>query len=125
MAKWIKQKEDENNCGQIAISVITGRPLKTVIKIIGHNSYTTTRELAKCLNKLRYKCPNRLRRLKNKPKLAIGKLSLRWEKRDWHWVVIINNKIYDGIWGNSKGEADYNSIGKITSYLPILKKKDK
>ena len=79
--KWIKQKENKNNCGQIAVAVITGCSIKKVTKAIGCKSYTNTQELANGLRKLRFKCSSRLKVLKNKPKVAIAKLKYSGTKK--------------------------------------------
>jgi len=72
--KWKKQY-DKRNCGQIAVAVITGQPLREVYEIIGHDGGTKTKDLARALRKFGYSCPNKLKKLKEKPKLAIGKLN--------------------------------------------------
>jgi len=94
MRKWIKQ-DKRRCCGQIAVAVITGRSLKYIIKLIGHDHGTQTRELARVLWKLGYKCPSRLKRLKERPKLAIAKLSHKL-RHGWHWVVIDRKKFMMG-----------------------------
>lgn len=115
--RFRKQYKD-NNCGQIALSVITGESLKEIIKLVGHNSSTKTKTLIRVLRELKYKCPNRLIKLKQKPVLAIAKLSYP-DKSNWHWVVINKDKIYDGLNGNRKGEVNWHPSRRITSYLPI------
>lgn len=90
--KWKKQY-NKPNCGQIAVSVITGKPLKEVYKIIGHDSWTSTKDLTRALYFLGWDSSHKLIRLKknDRPQLAIGKLSFpskgktkkKWLK-DWH-----------------------------------------
>ena len=118
--KWIKQPR-KPICGQVAVAVITGKPLKEIFKIIGHKHGTKTRELAKVLRKLGYTCPYRLKILKQKPKLAIAKLKHKL-RRGWHWVVIDGDKIYDGVNGIKSGKVKWKRGYKLTSYLPIEKK---
>lgn len=105
----------QSNCGQIALAVITGKPLKEIYKLIGHNDYTNTRDLSKVLRKLGYKCPSKLQRLSEAPELGIGKLTFPNEKRDWHWVVIDNGKVIDGT------DTIAQKGMRLTSYLPITK----
>lgn len=119
--KWKKQY-DKRNCGQIAVAVITGKSLRKVYEIIGHDKATSTKDLAKALRKFGYSCPNRLKRLKEKPKLAIAKLSHKL-RSGWHWIVIDRNKIYDGNYGTKNGTVKWKQGHKVTSYLPIKKRK--
>lgn len=117
--KWKKQY-NKNNCGQIAVSVITGKSLREVYKVIGHDGGTKTIALTKALKYFGYDCPNKLKTLKEKPKLAIAKLSHKL-RYGWHWVVIDKDRIYDGAAGNKKGQVNWKRGHKITSYLPIKK----
>jgi len=119
--KWLKQY-NKPNCGQIALAVITKKSVRQIYKLIGHDHNTKTKELAKVLRKLGYKCPNRLKIFKEKPKLAIGKLCHKLRKHNWHWVVIYNNKIYDGVNGTKNGNVKWKRGYKITSYLAIKRK---
>ena len=118
MYKWIKQP-DKPLCGQIAVAVIGKCSIKKAIKLIGKDGYTKTKDLARGLKKLGFKCPTRLKVLKNKPELAIGKLSYPDTKYNWHWVVVYKNKIFDGINGNRWGKVKWEKNWRITSYLPI------
>ena len=119
--RFHKQIKGVYNCGQIALCVITGKPLEEIIELVGHNGYTKTKDLARVLHKLGYICPTKLRRLGTKPELAIARLSYP-NTRYWHWVVIHKDKIYDGRNGNEKGEVKWRKGLKITSYLPITMK---
>lgn len=116
---WIKQPEKSRICGQIAVAVIAGISVEDSIKLIGKRFGTSTKDLAKALLKLGYKCPNRCKRLKEKPKLAIAQVHKPVRKSGWHWVVVHENKIYDGIDGNPDGTVNWTKGQKITSYLPI------
>jgi hypothetical protein len=120
--KWIKQGS-KRNCGQIAVAVITGESLEKVSYVIGHDHGTKTKELAKALRFFGYDCPDRLQRLKERPKLAIAKLST-YGKSSWHWVVIDGDKIYDGVNGTESGTVNWtwSNCKRITSYLPIKKR---
>ncbi len=119
--KWRKQGY-KPNCGQIAVAVITGKSLREVYNVIGHDYSTRTKDLARALRFFGYDCPDRLRRLKERPKLAIAKLTLP-KSSGWHWVVIDGDKIYDGINGTANGKVIWETGKRITSYLPIEKKK--
>lgn len=120
---WINQKKGSMNCGQIALSHLTGVPYKRIIKMVGHDTSTHTTELAKVLRKLGYKCHNRLRAFKkNKPQLAIAKITIP-HSSNWHWVAVVGNKIYDGANGNRYGKAKWKKGWRITSYLPVEKRK--
>ena len=118
--KWIKQKDNGKNCGQIAVAVITGCSIKKADEAIRCKKYTNAKELSNGLRKLGYKCPSRLKVLKNKPKIAIAKLK-KPNKSNWHWVVIYKDKIYDGYYGNKDGEVSWEDSWRITSYLPVEK----
>lgn len=118
--RW-RQQYDIPNCGVIAVAVIADCSIKKAIEVIGKNGNTKTKDLARGLEKLGYECPERLQRLKERPKLAIAKLSIPNTHR-WHWVVIGGDKIYDGVHGNKKGEVSFPEGYRITSYLPITKK---
>lgn len=116
---WIKQFPDTKNCGQIALAVITGLTLRNIYSLIGHTNGTKSKEIIKVLKLLGYNCPDKCKRLKNKPKLAIAKLRHPKEKSNWHWIVIDGDKIWDGLMGNKDGTVTWNKGHKITSYLPI------
>lgn len=116
--KW-KRQGSKRNCGQIAVSVVAGKSLKEIYKIIGHDSGTDTWELARALRKLGFRCPSRLRRMKQRPQLAIAKLHAPYMKSHWHWVVVHGDRIYDGVWGTSAGTVKWKRGLRITSYLPI------
>jgi hypothetical protein len=117
---WIKQPEKSRICGQIAVAVITGISVEESKKLIGKNFGTNTKDIAKALRKMGYKCPNRCKRLKEKPKLAIAQVRKPSKKSGWHWVVIHEDKIYDGIDGNPDGTVNWIKGQRITSYLPII-----
>jgi hypothetical protein len=119
MRTWLKQPDGKNQCGQVAVAVIAGITLKNSIKLIGKKGCTATKDLAKALRLLGYKCPNRLQR-KPKPILGLGHLRYPGETRS-HWVTLDGDKIYDGIYGTPDGKVHWKKDWKITSYLPISK----
>lgn len=111
MYRWKKQP-DRPVCGQIAVSVIANCSMKKAIKVIGKDKYTKTKDLARGLKKLGFKCPLRLKVFKkNKPELAIAKLSYPDTKHQWHWVVVYKDKIFDGNYGNKLGKVKWEKIG--------------
>ncbi len=116
--KWIQQPP-KPICGQVAVAVIADISLEESIKVVGKKGSTTTKDLVKALRKLGYKCPDRCKKMP-KPKLAIGQLH-RKNFSGWHWVVVSDNKIYDGINGNPDGTVSWPLDWRITSYLPITK----
>ncbi len=121
MYKWKKQP-NRPICGQVAVSVIANCSIKKAIEIIGKDKTTKTKDLAKGLRKLGFKCSTRLKVLKNKPELAIGRLKNRKSNYSWHWVVIYKDKIFDGNYGDKFGKVKWKKGWRITSYLPVEKK---
>ena len=115
--KWKKQ-HGKPNCGQIALSVITGKSLKEIYKIVGHDGSTKTKELASCLKHFGYNTHTRLKVLKTKPQFAIGKLKYP-NRVNWHWVVVDGEKIYDGIHGTNSGKVKWKRGWKLSSFLEI------
>lgn len=118
--RWRKQGTIPN-CGVIAVAVVADCSIKKAVEAIGLNGRASTTDLARGLRKLGFKCPSRLKVLKNKPKLAIGKLKNRKWGSHWHWVVIYKDKIFDGNFGNKYGKVNWKKGWRITSYLPITK----
>ena len=107
------------NCGQIAVAVITNKSVKEIENFIKRpNKGTKTKHLARALKHYGFDCGHRLIPLKKKPALALAKLHFP-EKRNWHWVVIYKDKIYDGVWGKKDGTVTWPPECRITSYLPI------
>ena len=127
MRHWINQPEGSKLCGQIAVAVVAKTSLKKVIKLIGHEKATTTRELAKALHALGYKCPMRCVRIsKNVPISNLAICHLRTDRKSgWHWVVKDGIRFYDGCVKEcfgKRGEVDWPSHWRITSFLPITEK---
>ncbi len=118
MRRWIKQPDDSNQCGQVAVAVVTGITLKQSIRIIGKKGCTNTKDLVFALRFLGYKCPRKCKKMP-RPPLAIAKLRAPDRKNGWHWVVVDGDKIYDGIDGNERGQIIWKYGWKLTSYLPI------
>lgn len=122
MPKWIPQLSKKKNCGQIALSVVTDLPLEEITKVVNKKGCTRTKDLVIALRKLGYSCPNRCRKFKLPlPNLAIAQLRIPYRKSGWHWVAIVNGRIYDGIFGSFDGTVKWPLGAKMTSLLPIEK----
>lgn len=107
----------------IAVAVIAGIPVNVAAEHIGKDGATTTKQLVRGLRSLGYECPDRLQRIP-RPPLAIAKLTNPKRRGGWHWVVVDEDKIFDGINGKPDGTVDWNKGDRITSYLPITKRAD-
>ncbi|HTU33696.1 MAG TPA: hypothetical protein VMF66_07830 [Candidatus Acidoferrum sp.] len=121
MLQWRRQDPTTHTSGQIAVAVITGRPVEDVIEKVGHSHRTTTRELAGVLDHYGFLCPRRCVPLgdpKDLPRLGIAQVHSGRSSR-WHWIAIENGRIFDGIWGDAYGIVDWPSDFHITCYLPI------
>lgn len=122
MRTWIKQDPKKKNCGVIAVAVIAGVTLEEAAKAIGKNGATTTKQLVKGLRALGYECPDRCTKFKLPlPQMAIAQMHDPNRKSGWHWVSIVDAKIYDGLFGNEDGTVRWPLGCKMTSYLPIKK----
>jgi len=118
--KWRKQKPKKRNCGIIAVAIIANCSIKKAEEAIGKTGRTKTKDLQRGLRNLGYNCPSKLKRLKNRPELAIAKLKYP-NSHNWHWVVIYKEKIFDGVYGDKNGNVKWDEGDKISSYLPIEK----
>ena len=114
---WKKQRKGSRCCGQIAVSIILNKSLSATFELFGKNKCTETKDLIRVLRKQNIKCSDKLKR-KMSSKLAIAKLKYP-NKTCWHWVVIHNKKIYDGIYGKRDGTVKWKKTWRITSYLEI------
>ncbi len=119
MRTWIEQKPKKKNCGVIAVAVVASIPVNVAAEHIGKDGTTTTKQLVKALRKLGYKCPDRLKRMP-RPPLGIAKLTDP-KRKNWHWVVVDGDKIYDGINGKDDGTVNWKDGWRMTSYLSISK----
>jgi hypothetical protein len=121
MRRWHSQDPRRRTSGQVAVAVITGRPVEEIIERIGHTHHATTRELARVLGQYGYLCPGRCiaaNELKELPKLGIAQVHST-QSSGWHWVALEDGHIFDGIWGDGYGVVNWPSHFRITSYLPI------
>jgi len=121
MRRWVRQDSRTRTSGQVAVAVVTERPVEEIIKRVGHSHHTTTRELAAVLDHYGYLCPRRCVPVKDPrdiPKLAIAQVHSNRSSR-WHWVAIEDGRIFDGLWGDAYGVVEWTSDFRITCYLPI------
>ena len=121
MRRWRRQDTKTRACGQVAVAVITGRPLDEILIRVGHSHQATTRELARVLDYCGYLCPSRCLPVKDPrslPKLAIAQVHSNRSAR-WHWVAIEQGRIFDGVWGDAYGGVAWPRDFRITSYLPV------
>ncbi len=128
--KIVRQPKDSKICGHCCLSMITGKSIPTIIKLIGHEEGTTTKELVRILKKLKIKSGKRLKVIKDYselPEKAIVKIKYKYS-RNWHWVVFYKGLIYDpgfkrgGVYEINKlyNKGRYPTTAKITSYLEIF-----
>jgi len=121
MRQWLRQDPKKRTSGQVAVAVITGRPVEEIIERVGHAHHATTQELASVLDHYGFLCPRRCVPVKDPrdlPKLAIAQVHSPQSSR-WHWVVIENGRIFDGTWGDAYGVVDWPNEFRITCCLPI------
>lgn len=121
MLRWIRQDAKTRTSGQVAVAVITGRPLEEILERIGHSHQATTRELARVLDQYGFLCPSRCVRAKDPrdlPKLALAQVHSSRSARS-HWVAVEDGRIFDGIWGDAYGVVDWPADFRITCYVPI------
>lgn len=112
----VKQPADSKLCGHCCVATVIGKPLKYVIKKIGHENGTTTKELMSFFRE--YK-----KHLKEEDSMSIcAARPVGKNKGNWHWVVSMGGRVYDpnyGCW--LKKEAWELETGlKITSWNTII-----
>lgn len=121
MLRWQRQNPDKRMSGQVAVAVITDRPVEEIIHRVGHSHHTTTRELVGVLEHYGFLCPRRCVRARDYgdlPRLAIAQVHTICSS-PWHWVAVENGRIFDGVWGDPYGIVEWPRDFRITSYLPI------
>ena len=121
MRRWCRQDPKTRTSGQVAVAVITGRPVEEIIERLGHGRQAATRELAAVLGQYGYLCSDRCtpaKKFRELPKLAIAQVHSS-RSSHWHWVAVENGHIFDGIWGDAYGVVDWPNHFRLTSYLPI------
>ncbi len=121
MRRWCRQEAGTCTSGQVALAVITGCPVEEATQCVGHSHHATARELARALDHYGYLCPSRCVHAKDPrelPKLVLAQVHSTRSSR-WHWVVVENGRIFDGIWGDAYGVVDWPRDFRITCYLAI------
>lgn len=107
------------NCGQIAISNLTGLTLEEVTEAIGHDGPTRTKDLSRVLNDFGFPCGEKLDPLCERPRYGLAKAAIpsiysgKIKGRDWHWLAVVDFILIDG----RRQKLAPNS--RITSYLEV------
>lgn len=115
-------------CGHCCISMLSGVSVKKIIKMVGRDTGTSTKEMVRVLRKLKIKSGKKLRVVSKKSSLpAKAILKIKYPKKsNWHWVVVYKGMIHDpgasrgGIYPIEKLHERYDPKVKISSYLEIF-----
>jgi len=124
MIELVIQPKGSSICGHCCVAMITGKPLETVIKVIGHQHGTRTKEIHKAFGAFGIKTPPKLTRFTNHsglPSLGVVKITYDWRKSSGHWMVIEYPVCYcpSGSilhWTEYLGKSPK---GRLTSFLTI------
>ncbi len=129
--KLVNQPKQSRLCGHCCVAMIANISLKESIQLIGHKDGTTTKILVDVLNKLGIETGSKLTRFSSKTPpeeifsngMFIVKVKYPLHKRNWHWVLIVNGKLFDPSTKNTKISYIYKKRnGIICSYLKIYKR---
>ena len=119
----LQHQPNKLTCGQTAVAIASGVPVRKAIAIFGHDHDTRTYEVKIALKKLGLKCDTRRRRvskLRSLPPFCL--IFLRSNLVRWgHWAVHYEGKILDPWYGRidaKKMNYPYKDI-YISSYLEI------
>lgn len=91
--KLINQPELSSTCGQTCVAMIAGITLDESIKLFKFKGPTTTKQIAKVLRKLGFKCEDKLERFGSRfilPTDGIYLFKLKYNNKKggrWHWVI--------------------------------------
>ena len=117
--------QGRNQCGQACVAMVLGLTLEAAICLVGKRGSTRTKDLVRALRMHGYKCPDRLKRLRDDealPRRAILKVKLEGD-RNWHWVLI-----WDGMWhdpdqysGQPLRKVNRWWANQVSSYLEVMK----
>ena len=121
MTRYYWKKQDDNNsCGQLAVSIIVKKPVKEIYKLLkGYKSYTNAKIIIALLRYYGIRCDSNLQ-FTRKSDLAICKLTDTKDKNGYyHFIVIWKDKIFDGANGYRNGTVRWEKHWKITSYINI------
>lgn len=124
--RWIEQF-DKRNCGQIAVAVLSGKPLAEIEKIVGHDHGTRTKDLSRALSECDLSAPRRRKASRQWPSkrwIGIAHTRAKDKKTGGHWIVIHRGKVYDGCAMRVMTIEDYKSEidnhgWKLTALLPV------
>jgi hypothetical protein len=115
------KQEGKPNCGQLAVAMLTERPLAEITQLVAHEHGTKTRELIAALRALGYRCGDRCQR---KP-VDFGLAQVHQGKKHfWHWIAIGDGCVWDGLLDASLIIDLYKCLmeargWRITSYLVV------
>jgi hypothetical protein len=124
MINLVVQPKDSSICGHCCVAMITGKPLEDVIKVIGHQRGTRTKEIHKALAAFGIKTKPKLTRFTNHsglPSLGIVKITYDWRKNNGHWMVIKDFVCYcpGGTISHWTEYLEKSPKGRLTSFLTI------
>ena len=113
----LKQPEGSKLCGHVCLSKILNIPLHGAIQLIGHIKGTKTKDLVVHFphNSIQVGQPTRYSLCKCRPK--------SWKcKGDWHWVIYLNEEIFDPVYGYwCRYDVWAKETGlRISSYIEII-----
>lgn len=117
---WIEQPKNSLLCGHIAIAVIAGESLSSIIAEVGHCRALRTRQIIQVLRRLRFNVPDSLVRGGKIPSCRAAVVNVRMRGHILgHWVAAVDGVIYDGVYGEADGRVEWPEGAGITSYLPV------
>lgn len=124
MPTFIKQNEGTTNCGQIAVAVITGHDYKEIVRYVGHENGTRSRDLVRALRRAGFTAPSRCIVLTKDRELPTNSIvRVRREKQTMsHWVAVSNGIVYDGNWGRPLPRKEWQKLWndcRFTSFIPV------
>ena len=120
----IKQKTPRA-CGQTCVAMLCGKPVKEAWKFVGHVQGTHGTDIIRAVQKLGFKCPDRM--LRYSPYLPLTPLPdvcLLWCKVYLmgklvakHWVLKVDKTYFDP--SEDAPSAFLNRCLEITYYVPL------
>lgn len=128
--KLVKQQRNTKVCGQCCVAMLAGISLREAIKVFGHSSATTTKEVRDALRSLGFGTADRLNPLSKNidgspyiPKKAQGLVKVSFPgRREWHWVVNNYGQILDP--AQDVADPELKAAGRPTSHLTVWKRPD-
>ena len=124
--RHLLQPSGSRVCGQVAVAVLTDKPVEEIYQLVGHKHCTKTRELIDALAKLGLVTTSRCipaTRFVEIPHLALVQVHEK-NRSGWHWIAMSDGRVYDG---NLPGDISLGNYQlylrdcgrRITSYLPV------